>query len=327
RGLSGQQESTEQRSMTIAATTTKPQLPAPADASAREPVRLEPSSVSVEKSTPLPVQVAQNVDISSTSTGATPDPEPVVAQRQPSVMVDKMREERSAPIAQTSSTDIGAQTKSASIGAVASTKDNGSSQPAPTTNQIVLSPFAKDHAMVREARALFAEGEDNLAYRKLYDFLAAHEQDDQSRALLAGQLMQEGRYAEAGDVLLAVRDIDNPDLRQMKARWYMHQGESDLALHTLRERQPELTGYPEYYALLASYYQQMGYPQQAARLYGKLVEFDADAADWWAGLAIALDRQSRFEEGKLAYSRAIQLPGLNPSLQDFIQQRLNALTQ
>lgn len=190
---------------------------------------------------------------------------------------------------------------------------------------VTLSPGEQDHAVARDARKLFSQDQTAAAYRMLYDFLARAQQDEQSRAVLAGQLMQEGRYAEAGDLLLDNSVSNSPDLRQIKARWYMQQGEADLALYTLREIQPELTDYPDYYALLASYYQQLGYPQQAAQVYTRLLDYDYEMADWWAGLAIAHDQSRRFDDARVAYERAIQLPGLNRQLADFVQQRLATL--
>ena len=190
---------------------------------------------------------------------------------------------------------------------------------------VTLSPGEQDHAVARDARKLFSQDQTAAAYRMLYDFLARAQQDEQSRAVLAGQLMQEGRYAEAGDLLLDNSVSNSPDLRQIKARWYMQQGEADLALYTLREIQPKLTDYPDYYALLASYYQQLGYPQQAAQVYTRLLDYDYEMADWWVGLAIAHDQSRRFDDARVAYERAIQLPGLNRQLADFAQQRLAAL--
>ena len=190
---------------------------------------------------------------------------------------------------------------------------------------VTLSPGEQDRLVAREARKLFSQDQTTAAYRMLYDFLASSQQDEQSRAVLAGQLMQEGRFAEAGDLLLDNSVSNSPDLRQIKARWYMQQGEADLALYTLREIQPELTDYPDYYALLASYYQQLGYPQQAAQVYTRLLDYDYEMADWWAGLAIAHDQSRRFDDARVAYERAIQLPGLNRQLADFAQQRLAAL--
>lgn len=195
---------------------------------------------------------------------------------------------------------------------------------APPTG-VTLSPSERDHSVAREAQKLIAQGQSNEAYRLLYEFLASTQQDEKSRAVLAGHLMQEGRYAEAGDLLLDASVIDNPDLRQIKARWYMQQGDSDLALYTLREMQPEVHEYPGYYALLASYYQQLGYPRQAASVYEGLLEYDPEAADWWAGLAIARDQEKRFDEARVAYTRALELPGLNRKLAAFAQQRIEVL--
>ncbi len=195
----------------------------------------------------------------------------------------------------------------------------------PAVKALTLSPQARDQENANTARKLFMQGQEEKAFRQLYDYLAMHDVDELSRALLAGQLMQRGRFAEAGDLLLSANTDNNADLRQLKARWYAQRGQMDLALHALRKKLPLISAYPDYYALLASYYQQMGYPVQASKIYGDLVAYDADVADWWAGLAIALDAQTQYDSARTAYLRALQLPGLNPQLMQFAEQRVALL--
>jgi len=78
--------------------------------------------------------------------------------------------------------------------------------------------------------------------------------------------------------------------------------------------------------LLASYYQQMRLYDKAVDIYSALLEYDGDNADWWAGMAIALDRLKRYKDAALAYKQALALPSLKPSLAGFSQQRLKQIT-
>ncbi len=194
-------------------------------------------------------------------------------------------------------------------------------------SRVELTPEARDAQVAQQATELFLQRKPREAYRLLYEFVTAHEIDRESKAVLASHLLQDGRTAEAGDILLTVSVADDPNLRQIKARWLMATDEHNLALHTLRTRLPALEIFPEYYALLASLYQQQGYPQQAAQTYSKLVEYDRDAADWWAGLAIALDQAERYEDALSAYQAALALAGLNPRLASFADQRVRELIQ
>jgi len=195
----------------------------------------------------------------------------------------------------------------------------------PVEKHIVLSPEAKDQQNAEMALKFFEAGHARKAYRQLYDFIAENETDLKSRSVLAGYLLQDGRVAEAGDVLVRAPIELDADLRQIKARWLLATGDETMALHTLSSNLPELEAYPDYFALLASYYQQFGYPEKAAEVYSMLVQYDAGAASWWAGLGLALDSSERFNDAVKAYRRALQLPGLNRPVIEFINTRVQAI--
>jgi len=200
--------------------------------------------------------------------------------------------------------------------------DSSDSKPLLTVS---LSPKALDQKMAEQAQLLFSNKERRQAYRALYDFIGAHEEDSKSRTVLAGELLQDGRMAEAGDVLVSSEISEHPKLRQMKARWLVSKGNHDLALHTLSSNLPELNQYPDYYVLLAAYYQRFGYAEKAIETYSQLVQLDENVADWWAGLAISSDSAKRGSQAKFAYQQALQLPGLNSQLVEFVTRRFNEL--
>ena len=189
-----------------------------------------------------------------------------------------------------------------------------------------VSPQKRDQNMANLSRKLFKAGESRKAYRLLYDFLASHTIDQESRTVLIRYLLQDERIAEAGDVLVTTQVDQTPELRQLKARWYVAQGEHNLALYTLRERLPELHSYPEYYALLAAYYQRFGFSAKAAETYASLLEYDNESANWWAGLAIALDSSKKYKDAVNAYKQALEIPDLSPELIEYIENRLSLLT-
>lgn len=191
--------------------------------------------------------------------------------------------------------------------------------------RIVLSPKALDQQNAESAVTLFKQRNERKAYRQLFDFIATHDYDLKSRSVLAGYLLQDGRLAEAGDVLVTAPVEQDADLRQIKARWLLATGDEAMAMHTLSSNLPELEVHPDYYALLASYYQQFGYPEKAAEVYSLLVQYDASAAKWWAGLGLALDSSERFADAAQAYRQALQLPGLNRPVFDYITARMQVL--
>ena len=196
-----------------------------------------------------------------------------------------------------------------------------------STKIIQLSPKALDQQSAEQAEALFSQGEARQAYRHLYDFIALHEMDSKSRTVLAGHLLLAKRLAEAGDILVGGKTETHPDLRQIKARWLVAKGEHKLALYTLSSNQPDISEYPAYYELMASYYQRFGYSKKALLTYSQLVQFDGSVANWWAGLAISSDQEKQWESARFAYQQAFELPGLNPKLVEFVKSRLVNLSQ
>jgi len=198
------------------------------------------------------------------------------------------------------------------------------------SSSVTLSPEAQDQQQAKQAQSLFEQeldhGQTREVLRGLYHFIEHHDVDGRSRAVLASRLLADHRYAEAGDVLLAGNVEQDSSLRQIKARWLMATNNKELALHVLESSLPNIADDKSYYALLASYYQQMRLYDKAVDTYSVLLENDGDKADWWAGMAIALDRLKRYQDAALAYKQALALPGLTPSLAGFSQQRLKQIT-
>ena len=205
-----------------------------------------------------------------------------------------------------------------------SNTENDSPVPQPSM-QVSLSPNARDQQMAEQALNLFTRGKEAQAYRELVAFIAEQEVDTESRGALANYLIQENRLAEAGDVLLNAPIEESASLRQLKARWYAAQGDDKMALYTLNSKLPDIQRYPDYYVLLAAYYQQFGWHKEAIQSYNALLEYDDAVADWWAGLGLAADRNKDLKQALLAYQQAIELPGLAPELASFITSRLKQL--
>ena len=191
--------------------------------------------------------------------------------------------------------------------------------------QVTLSPIALDQQMAERALMLMSKRQAPEAYRELYAFIGEHEEDMESRAVLASYLLQENRLAEVGDVLLNAPLHKSPTLRQIKARWYVERGEPKFALYTLSSDLPDVAVYPDYYVLLAAYYQRYGTAQEAKKTYSLLVDYDETMADWWAGLALAADRNNEKEKAFYAYQQALDLRGLSPELLNFVRPRLKQL--
>lgn len=196
---------------------------------------------------------------------------------------------------------------------------------APKSMGVKLSPIALDQQMAERALSLISQQKETEAYRELYAFIGEHEEDLESRTVLATYLLNENRMAEVGDVLLNAPLSKSPKLRQLKARWFVQQGEHNLALYTLNSDLPDVSKHTDYYVLLAAYYQRYGTAKAAKETYSTLVNYDETVADWWAGLGLATDRNNEKEKAIYAYQQALDLKGLSSELLSFVKPRLNQL--
>lgn len=112
----------------------------------------------------------------------------------------------------------------------------------------------------------------------------------------------------------------DPSDATRQARDALARGEPAAALHAL-----EGASDAESVALRAAALQRLGRHVDAAALYRSLTLTDPNEAGHWVGLAISLEGQQRRDEAGAAYRRALESPGLAPTLQKYARQRLAAL--
>lgn len=197
---------------------------------------------------------------------------------------------------------------------------------ATSTPPKTISAKALDSENAKLAQSQFQKGRDQLGYQTLNNFIADNTENLKSQTVLLTYLLRDQRLDEAGELFAQLPVGSNLTLRQLKARWHAARGENEQAIFILHSQLPEIDESPEYYELLASYYQQFGFPDKAAAFYTQLVQFDYQVANWWAGLAVAMDSSGQNREARIAYEQASRLPGLRPELANFVAQRVQQLT-
>lgn len=116
-----------------------------------------------------------------------------------------------------------------------------------------------------------------------------------------------------------------PDLRLIRARALLAKHNLDAAVSTLSASVPPVRGHVEYRVTLATLLQQQGRNGAAAGHWAELIAWDDSQAPWWVGLAIALEGRGDLPAARRAYEQAAVLPGLAPSLADYVRQRLQTL--
>lgn len=190
---------------------------------------------------------------------------------------------------------------------------------------LVISPEQRDEQMVDAAEALVDKGDRQDAKTQLMGFIDKYDTDVKSRALLVSLLMQDGHMVSANALLTDDKVAESSHLRRLKAHWLTQNGQTDEAVALLNSARPAIEADPEYHVLLAALYQQQGFSSEAVAAYAELISYNPDVADWWAGMAIALDSSQQYPSAKRAYQKALQMDGLRFELADFARQRLATL--
>lgn len=128
----------------------------------------------------------------------------------------------------------------------------------------------------------------------------------------------------AEDVLSDGIDVapERTDFRLMLARLLYRQKRNNEAYGVLASIEPDVQRNIDYYGLKATVAQELLRDAEASHLYGRLVIFEPNRAQWWLGLAISLDRMGQKNGAIKAYENAADLRQLSASADDFIRQRI-----
>lgn len=268
--------------------------------------------------TPEPEQVAT---VEATATPEVTEPDPV--QRGPQPPAQTTRTTTTAKTTTTASTEPEDRTASSSG---QTSEEPAAQQPTADADikQTRQTPAQRDLAASKDIRKLVSSGDLASAEATLTELTDA-------------QAAPQSRYAFARGVL-ARGDVDralvwvpedlaarHPDLRLIRARAILAGGDLDQAVATLLSGVPPVKDNVEYRVTLATLLQQQGQSNQAANHWAELIAWDDGQAPWWVGLAIALEGRGDVPGARRAYQQAAALPGLAPSLADYVRQRLQTL--
>lgn len=186
------------------------------------------------------------------------------------------------------------------------------------------SPGAIDRQAAKELETLIARGRMVEAEARLTNLVQV-QAAPRSRFTMARALLVEGDIRRALDWLPATAAAEDARLRMLRARAQHAGGQLDAAVATLEANIPPVSELQEYRVTLATLLQQQGQGQDAAAQWAELIAWDDSRAPWWVGLAIALEDQGELRGATRAYEQAATLPGLSPSLADYVQRRLQSL--
>ncbi|MFL1405778.1 hypothetical protein ACJO2E_10615 [Marinobacter sp. M1N3S26] len=185
-------------------------------------------------------------------------------------------------------------------------------------------PAQRDLSASKEIRALVAGGDLNAAESILAN-ITDTQVAPQSRYAFARSVLARGDTQRALSWVPEDLAARNPTLRLIRARAILADGDLDQAVTTLQSGVPSVADNVEYRVTLATLLQQQGQSNQAANHWAELIAWDNSRAPWWVGLAIALEGRGDVPAARRAYRQAVALPGLAPSLADYVRQRLQTL--
>ena len=147
----------------------------------------------------------------------------------------------------------------------------------------------------------------------------------QARKKLAALWFGRQSFQQAVNLLSQGIALDNQDeeLRLMKARIHLKQGQLEAAYNTLKPLAS--IEQEEYQVMLANIAQQIEQYQGAIGAYQVLIEMQPYSGRWHLGLAIVYDKNSQFLLAVNEYALALTKTDLSASSAKFAQQRMQAL--
>lgn len=286
------------------------------------PVVTEPAPPTTPTPKPEPQAPASTVTPEPVDTGVA-EPQPEAAAPSPSVL--EPEPVPSAPESEVTATALTAPEERAEHQAPAPGVAQREQPPeVPAVKQVRETPEALDRQVSRELSQLLRRGESRLAEARLAE-LASGQSAPASRAVFARAMLLQDSPKRALRWVTGPDAEAVPDLRLLQARALLALGRQEQAVTLLVQDVPAVRDHLEYRITLATLLQQTGQNVEAARHWSALIAVDDRRPAWWVGLAIALESQGEPAAAVKAYAQAAQLPGLSPSLTEYVRDRLNSL--
>ena len=176
----------------------------------------------------------------------------------------------------------------------------------------------------REAVSLLRQGRGAEAQKSLQHTLVDVPAHQDARLLLARVLMDDGKLAEAKNLLtegVALRPQSFPFYSALAHAQLMGK-EVDAAVSTLERGLPAAGENAEYQAVLAAALQQQTRHAEAVQHYVIALRQLPDTPNWLVGLGVSLQATNNLQGAAEAYQRALDL-GLPASLAQFARDKLN----
>lgn len=196
-------------------------------------------------------------------------------------------------------------------------------------NSARMTPEELDTTAVQAALGFIAENNTTAAYTRLEQELLQNRYAHQSRETYAKLLMRQGDANSAMELTNSGLELapNHAGYKKVKARILMAAGEIEAATDLLIRRAPPISEDIEYHDILATAQLANRDYEGASISYTSLVQQDRSQGKWWYGFAVSQDSLGNRSAARQAYSQAMQLSNLSPSLRLRSQERLTSLSQ
>ncbi len=200
----------------------------------------------------------------------------------------------------------------------------------PTESKMTVSRrqlTAKELVSQKLARAEKAiKNNDIVKAEKLFEeTLIIDPNNKQARKKLAALWFGRKSYQQAINLLSQGISLDRNDaeLRMLKAKIYLQQGQNQAAYNTLKPL--PMLKQQDYQVMLANVAQQIEQYESAIQAYKVLIDMQSYSGRWHLGLAIIYDKNSQFSLAATEYATALTKSDLSIASAKFAQQRMQAL--
>ncbi len=190
-----------------------------------------------------------------------------------------------------------------------------------------ITPEQRANFDIQQAADLSQQNQVPEAINTLKNALIENPADLAARQMLVALLINQKQLTQANNILQqGLQQVpNNPALTKLAAQLAILKGDRAAAIAVLKKVSPPLADDPDYYAYLADLYLSQGQAFEAAKWYEQLTQYEPNNANYWLGLAIALDTLGKAKAAIEAYQNASLTGGLSPQLQNYADNRIRQL--
>ena len=187
-----------------------------------------------------------------------------------------------------------------------------------------LSPDERAESEYRQAVSLLQKGRAADAEKHLKVALNISAEHPQSRELLAGLALQNGRWHEAQQTLeQGIEKVPaHYPFALLLARIQIEHGADQKALAVMEASRQAGAGSADYMAFLAELYRRAGNHAEATKAYTEAIKLNPQEGRAWVGMGISLEAAQDWKTAGDAYQRAIETGSLDDNLLKYARQRL-----